>query len=451
MKYEHHLPGSVQSVQTGCDPDASASSLLSGLICVTNRALCQENFLTRIERLAKAHPAAILLREKDLTEAEYTKLAREVLCICKKHGTLCILHNYADAARELHHTALHLPLPALRLLSDSERHSYQVLGASCHSVADAKEAEALGCSYITAGHIFDTDCKKGLPGRGLEFLRKVCSSVSIPVYAIGGICPENIAAVHAAGTTGACIMSSAMTCADADSYLASFSNHRQEHSMSLNTTRLQKEQLLLYAVTDRAWVGRQTLYEQVEDALKGGATIIQLREKELDENTFLQEARQLAALCHSYHVPLIINDNVQIALESGADGVHVGIEDAPVEQIRRQTPHDFIIGATAKTVAQAQADERAGADYLGVGAVFPSPTKQAAIRITNEQLKDICSSVSIPAVAIGGISLENVDQLAGGGMDGIAVVSAIFGAEDIQEAAKQLRRKIHTMIGENIQ
>ena len=214
--------------------------------------------------------------------------------------------------------------------------------------------------------------------------------------------------------------------------------------------KFEKNQLLLYAVTDRAWVGRQTLYEQVEDALKGGATIVQLREKELDKDTFLQEAKQLVTLCHSYHVPLIINDNVQIALESGADGVHVGIEDAPVAQIRRETPDGFIIGATAKTVAQAQAAERAGANYLGVGAVFPSPTKQTAIRITNSQLKEICSSVNIPAVAIGGISFENVDQLAGGGMDGIAVVSAIFGAEHIKEATSELKSKVTALLTASI-
>lgn len=213
--------------------------------------------------------------------------------------------------------------------------------------------------------------------------------------------------------------------------------------------KFSKEQLLLYAVTDRAWVGRQTLYEQVEDALKGGATMIQLREKELAEADFLQEAKQLVALCHSYHVPLIINDNVQIALESGADGVHVGIEDAPVAQIRKQTPADFIIGATAKTIDQAQAAEQAGADYLGVGAVFPSPTKKAAVRITNEQLRAICSSVTIPAVAIGGISYENMDQLAGGGMDGIAVVSAVFGADDIQIATAQLKEKIRSILMSN--
>lgn len=202
-------------------------------------------------------------------------------------------------------------------------------------------------------------------------------------------------------------------------------------------------------MTDRAWVGRQTLYEQVEDALKGGATIVQLREKDLDEESFLQEAKQLVTLCHSYNVPLIINDNVRIALESGADGVHVGIEDAPVAQIRKETPPEFIIGATAKTVAQAQAAEHAGADYLGVGAVFPSPTKQTAIRITNEQLKEICASVNIPAVAIGGISYENVDGLAGGGMDGVAVVSAIFGAEDIQKATGELKCKITDLLTAN--
>ena len=208
-----------------CKPAKDANNffhLSSGVICVTNRTLCREDFLTRIERLAKAHPAAILLREKDLTETEYIELADKILCICKRYGTLCVLHNYANAAHLLHHSALPLPLPVLRSLSESERHSYQILGASCHSVEDAKEAEALGCTYITAGHVFDTDCKKGLPGRGLEFLRDVCSAVSIPVYGIGGICPENLASVKSAGATGACVMSSAMACKDVDSYLASF-------------------------------------------------------------------------------------------------------------------------------------------------------------------------------------------------------------------------------------
>ena len=196
--------------------------LTPGLICVTNRKLCQEDFLTRIERLAQARPAAILLREKDLTETEYIELARKVLCICKTHSAQCILHNYANAANQLQHDALHLPLPVLRTLSRQKRDTFKVLGASCHSITDAKEAESLGCTYITAGHVFDTDCKKGLPGRGLEFLQEVCSCVSIPVYAIGGISPDNYASVKESGAAGACIMSTAMTCEDVEAYLASF-------------------------------------------------------------------------------------------------------------------------------------------------------------------------------------------------------------------------------------
>ena len=201
------------------------------------------------------------------------------------------------------------------------------------------------------------------------------------------------------------------------------------------------DDLLLYAVTDRGWIGRQTLLEQIEDALRGGVTMVQLREKELAEEAFVAEAREVKALCHRYGVPLIIDDNVNVALESGADGVHVGIEDAPVAEIRARMGKDFIIGATAKTIEQARAAEAAGADYLGVGAVFPSPTKRNAIRITTEQLRDICASVSIPAVAIGGISLENISALEGGGMRGVAVISAIFGAEDIKEAAQQLKQE----------
>lgn len=210
--------------------------------------------------------------------------------------------------------------------------------------------------------------------------------------------------------------------------------------------KFSKEMLLLYAVTDRSWVGKQTLYEQTEDALKGGITLLQLREKNLAEDEFVKEAIKIKELCHRYNVPLIINDNADVALKSGADGVHVGIEDAPVSKIRKKFPKNFIIGATAKTVEQARNAEKAGADYIGVGAVFPSPTKKNAIRITVEQLKEICSSVSIPSVAIGGIYPDNVAKLAGGGMDGIAVVSAIFAADDIQKSTALLKEKAKAVI-----
>lgn len=199
------------------------------------------------------------------------------------------------------------------------------------------------------------------------------------------------------------------------------------------------QNLLLYAVTDRAWVGRQTLLEQIESALKGGATLVQLREKDLPRLDYIRQAAQATALCHRYGVPLIVNDSLEVALKSGADGVHVGIEDQPVAEIRRQAGKGFLIGATAKTVEQARAAQAAGADYLGVGAVFPSPTKKNAIRITTEQLGEICGSVSIPCVAIGGISRENLPALAGGGMDGFALVSAIFSQPDIEAACRELR------------
>ena len=206
--------------------------------------------------------------------------------------------------------------------------------------------------------------------------------------------------------------------------------------------------LLLYAVTDRAWVGKQTLLEQIEDALKGGATIIQLREKKLDEDSFVEEAIQVRELCHKYNVPLIINDNVEVALKSGADGVHVGIEDVPVAEIRKRVSADFIIGATCKTVEQAKIAETAGADYMGVGAVFPSPTKTNAVRITNAQLREIVSAVSIPAVAIGGISYDNVSEIKSSCVSGVAVVSAIFGAEDIEKATTLLKERVKAVVEE---
>ena len=210
--------------------------------------------------------------------------------------------------------------------------------------------------------------------------------------------------------------------------------------------KLKKDRLLLYAVTDRSWTGKQSLYEQIEEALKGGVTMVQLREKQLSEDELVAEAIQIKELCHRYEVPLIINDNVDAALKSGADGVHVGIEDAPVSEIRKRAGDDFIIGATAKTTEQAKAAEAAGADYLGVGAVFPSPTKKNAIRITPQDLREICGSVAIPAVAIGGITGDNVSEIKGGGMAGVAVVSAIFAAQDIQKAAAELKRKVKAMV-----
>ena len=205
----------------------------------------------------------------------------------------------------------------------------------------------------------------------------------------------------------------------------------------VNREQLKKD-LLLYAVTDRSWLGEETLYEQVEKALKGGATFIQLREKELDEEHFLEEAIALKELCHKYHVPFVINDNVKIAKEMDADGVHVGQSDMEAGDVRAKLGPDKIIGVSAQTVEQAKLAEAHGADYLGVGAVFATGSKDDAVEVGPQSLRDICQAVSIPVIAIGGISKENVSQLTGSGICGIAVISAIFAQKDVKAASKEL-------------
>lgn len=198
------------------------------------------------------------------------------------------------------------------------------------------------------------------------------------------------------------------------------------------------EMLRLYAVTDRSWLRGRTLFEQVEQALSGGTTLVQLREKEMDEDAFLREAVDMAKLCHRYGVPLLINDNVDIAMHSGADGVHVGQDDMAAGAVRRILGADMILGVTAKTVEQAVRAQEAGADYLGSGAVFGSLTKLNAKPMTREMLRSICHAVSIPVVAIGGVDRHNILELAGTDIAGVAVVSGVFAAEDIEKECRYL-------------
>ena len=209
---------------------------------------------------------------------------------------------------------------------------------------------------------------------------------------------------------------------------------------------VKKEDLLLYAVTDRSWLKEETLYTQVEKALKGGATFMQLREKDLDEESFYQEAIELKELCRRYQVPFVINDNVEIAKKMSADGVHVGQSDMAATDVRKILGEGKILGVSAQTVEQAVLAEQMGADYLGVGAVFPTGTKADAVEVDVETLKAICTAVNIPVIAIGGITAENLSELSGSGICGIAVVSAIFAAEDITNATKVLRERTVKMI-----
>ena len=203
--------------------------------------------------------------------------------------------------------------------------------------------------------------------------------------------------------------------------------------------KLTADMMRLYAVTDRSWLQGRTLHDQVEEALIGGATLVQLREKDLDEAAFLQEAIDLTKLCHRYGVPLLINDNISIALRSGADGVHVGQSDVEAAAVRSILGSDMIVGVTAKTVEQAQRAQEAGADYLGSGAVFGSSTKLNAKPMSMDILRSICQSVEIPVVAIGGIHKGNILELAGTGIAGAAVVSGIFAAQDITAECRALR------------
>ena len=209
-----------------------------------------------------------------------------------------------------------------------------------------------------------------------------------------------------------------------------------------------KLDMRVYAVTDRAWTGEKTLEEQLREALEAGVTLVQLREKDLEEGAFLEEAKQIKELTDAYGVPLIINDRVDIALACGAAGVHVGQEDLDAGTVRELLGPDRILGVTAKTVEQAERAEQAGADYLGSGAVFGSSTKKNTKPMTIEQLRQITSAVSIPVVAIGGIHAENIDQLAGTGIAGAAVVSGIFGARDIGAAVRSLRASVDRILAE---
>lgn len=180
------------------------------ILCITNRALCPDDFLTQLARVAAARPAAIVLREKDLSETDYEALAAQALAICRKADVPCVLHRYPAAARRLGCPAIHLPLPILEADPDGAR-GFETVGVSVHSVSEARRAQALGATYLTAGHVFPTACKAGVPARGLDFLRDVCAAVELPVWALGGITPENAPACLSAGAAGVAVMSGLMT------------------------------------------------------------------------------------------------------------------------------------------------------------------------------------------------------------------------------------------------
>ncbi len=209
---------------------------------------------------------------------------------------------------------------------------------------------------------------------------------------------------------------------------------------------MDKQSLFLYAITDSGCIGERDFDREIENALQGGVTILQLREKGLTTQELTEKAIRLKGICEKFHVPLIVNDDVEAALRSGADGVHVGAEDMSVARIRELAGKDFIIGATAKTLEQARNAQEQGADYLGCGALFTSPTKKDARPMTPKVLQTITASVDIPVVAIGGLTFDNIGILKNSGVSGAAVVSAVFAEDDVKAAAARLKERLRDVL-----
>lgn len=210
--------------------------------------------------------------------------------------------------------------------------------------------------------------------------------------------------------------------------------------------RCDREMMRLYAVTDRAWLGEKSLAERVEEALRGGVTCVQLREKELEDDAFLRGAFEMKALCGRYHVPFFVNDNVGVAMRCGADGIHVGQRDMEASNVRKQIGEGMMLGVSVQTVAQARRARESGADCLGVGAVFSTSTKPDADAVDRQTLRAICDAVDIPVVAIGGIYKHNILELSGTGVDGVALISAIFAGGDIEAECRTLRALSERMV-----
>ena len=390
----------------------------------------------RIETLCRMGVRRIVLREKWMGDEEYDQYAEIVAGICRKHCAIPVISHHIPTALRLN--------TELQLSMDELRDNTGIIGevdvcASVHSVEEAIEAERLGASSVTAGHIYPTCCKKGVPERGIDFLKRVVESVSIPVYAIGGINLDVIDEIYSTGASGACLMSVMMN--GTEEYVGKI----VKRCFDINRPSFSKRYLALYAVTDNRWLKKdERIASKVEEAILGGATIVQLREKGVDRRVMIEDAEQCLRVCRSYGVPLIINDDVSVASEVGADGVHLGQDDVSANEARRT--FDGIIGVSAHNVAEAAKAFEDGADYIGCGAVFSTYTKSNTNDLGVESLGKISEISKLPMVAIGGIDETNIRSLKGTGISGVAVVSAIFSKDDVRKAAKDLRAAADELI-----
>lgn len=398
------------------------------------------DLLDRVRRLCDLGARRMVLRAKDLSEFDYMALAKDFVDICRRSSVIPVIAHHAEIAMEFD-TELQLSMEELE--ADPDITKKVDVCVSVHSLDEAVEAESMGAVSVTAGHIYDTDSKKGVPGRGLDFLKNIIYCLKIPVYAIGGINADNIAEIYQCGASGVCLMSTMMNSSDDNiSKIVRICS-------DLNRPVFDKKCLALYAVTDSRWLkSDETIASKVEKAILGGATMVQLREKDADRDSFLRDAIQCLRVCRSYSIPLVINDEVSIAKEIGADGIHLGQGDEDPAKVRKEFKR--IIGVSAHNIGEADDAFDVGADYIGCGAVFQTSTKGDTEALGIVGLRRIAKASKLPVVAIGGIDKDNVSKLKGCGLSGVAVVSAIFSRGDITESTKELSDAVTRMIEQNV-
>ena len=392
----------------------------------------------RIEMLCRLGVRRIVLREKGMPLPEYEKIAEQFVDICRRNCVISVLSHHKETALRLDPDEFQLSIDEIRNDPGIVKKVRRVC-VSVHSKEEAIEAQSLGASSVTAGHIFATDCKKGIPERGLDFLKDVVDSVDIPVHAIGGIDLDVIDDLYHTGASGVCLMSTMMD--SSEDHISDI----VRRCFDINRPVFDKGCLALYAVTDSRWLkDNETIASKVESTILGGATIIQLREKDADRDSFVKDGRMCLRVCRSYGIPLVINDDVSVASEIGADGVHLGQDDMSPDEACRT--FDGFIGVSAHSVDEAMKAFDDGADYIGCGAVFPTSTKSDTGALGTDGLRKITEISQLPVVAIGGIDSSNIPLLNDIKISGVAVVSAIFSRPDIETATAEISNVISETI-----
>lgn len=413
---------------------------------MTNRHLCQDNYLDVIAAAIDGGIEAIILREKDLVPKELHILAKRVKDLTASAGIPLIINGNIEVAQAIEADGVHLgegslpPSVARKILRPG-----MWLGQSIHSLQASERLienrETRHLDYFLFGNVYSTSCKPGKPAQGLGLLTEVVRCSPIPVVAIGGIDKTKVEAVKACGAAGVAVMSTVMTSPDPKSTVRELADATGKGILDKIKRSLWSKASfpVLYGIIGQEQADDNSLQEKVQLALEGGCDVIQLREKDLSTAQYLKRARMLRELTRKYEKMLIINDRIDIAMATEADGVHIGQEDMPLGAARRLWPNG-IIGVTVRNIEQARMAASEGADYVGAGPVFRTYSKMLdAQPLQFDGLKQICSLVPVPVIAIGGIQETNIQGIRETGCQGVAVISALFGNGDAAKAARDLK------------